>query len=261
MLVRAKKYLGQHFLKSPQIAEQIVTSLEGVNFDKVFEIGAGTGALTDFILAKGCYADFEAVEIDTESIQYLQKRHPGLKITSQDFLQIPLENYKRLGLIGNLPYNIASLILFKVFENEQSVKQAVFMVQKEVGERICSKPNSKSNGILSILLQTYYDAQYLFTVGREHFIPPPKVLSAVIRLTRNNRQELLCDKVLYKKVVKMSFAQRRKTLKNALSQFVDLSQAGFERFAPLRAEQLGVEDFFELTLRIQNITQTSHVPM
>jgi 16S rRNA (adenine1518-N6/adenine1519-N6)-dimethyltransferase len=256
MFVKPKKFLGQHFLNDIETASKIVDSLEDLGFNKVLEIGPGTGVLTQFLLKRDELRDFEAVEIDSESVEFLKANYPKLKISHQDFLELDFKDTPCVGLIGNLPYNISSLILFKVFENEQSVVQSVFMLQKEVAERVAAKPNSKANGVLSILLQAFYSCEYLFTVGREHFTPPPKVLSGVVRLTRNSRSVLPCNPSLFKKVVKTAFNQRRKTLRNALSSLVDMKSSQFEAFAQRRAEQLNVEEFFELTNLIENVTQT-----
>ncbi|MFM7851153.1 MAG: 16S rRNA (adenine(1518)-N(6)/adenine(1519)-N(6))-dimethyltransferase RsmA, partial [Flammeovirgaceae bacterium] len=219
-MIRPKKFLGQHFLTDQHIAQKIVESLVlSSTPTKVIEVGPGTGVLTQY-LTKKATIDLLLVEIDRESVAYLKEHFPQLesKIFEGDFLKMDLG--KIVGgdfhIIGNFPYNISSQIFFKVLEHYQLVKQVVCMLQKEVADRIAEKEGSKTYGILSVLLQAYYDIEYLFKVPPGVFFPPPKVMSAVIRLTRNNRVTLGCDEVLFKKVVKQSFQNRRKTLRNAL---------------------------------------------
>lgn len=244
--VRAKKHLGQHFLKDENIAEKIAGSLQG-DPDAVLEIGPGTGVLTKYLLERGI-PGFKAVEIDRESAHFLRMNYPDLDLTEGDFLKLdPAVLFPgNFSLIGNFPYNISSQIFFKVLENRDRIPQVVGMIQKEVAERIASAPKKKSYGILSVLLQAWYDIEYLFSVPPQVFSPPPKVTSAVIRLTRNATTDLGCDPKLFTTVVKTAFNQRRKTLHNALKPLADYSGP----FAGKRAEELGVSDFSELTNQV-----------
>ncbi|MBO4670871.1 MAG: 16S rRNA (adenine(1518)-N(6)/adenine(1519)-N(6))-dimethyltransferase RsmA [Bacteroidales bacterium] len=258
MEVRAKKALGQHFLTDQSIAQRIVGSLgEGVR--DVLEIGPGMGVLTQYLLQREDI-DLKAVEVDGESVDYLLTHFSGIqgRLLQADFLRLPMEKvfpgpYR---IIGNFPYNISSQIFFKILDDKDRVPEVVCMIQKEVAERIAEKPGSKTYGILSVLLQAWYDIEYCFTVGPGAFAPPPKVHSAVIRLTRNSRTELGCDEKLFKQVVKTAFNQRRKTLRNALKQLlkgiqqtdpVENNQVGINALLDLRAERLSVEDFISLT--------------
>lgn len=275
--VRAKKALGQHFLSDEDIAIEIVDSLlipesgldesptveGGVN---VLEIGPGTGVLTKFLLMDK-RINLQLCEIDTESIDKLRDRFPQFLYTLQprDFLQTELEevfpsssdikpgtNGNEVYVIGNFPYNISSQIFFKILEDKDRITQVVCMLQKEVAERLASGPGGRDYGILSVLLQTWYDIEYLFTVDESAFVPPPKVKSGVIRLWRNTRESLDCDWNTYKNIIKSTFGQRRKTLRNSIRQIISpdvISQ--YEEGAPLldkRPEQLGVEDFINLAL-------------
>jgi 16S rRNA (adenine1518-N6/adenine1519-N6)-dimethyltransferase len=240
--VRAKKHLGQHFLKDESIAEDIAKALP-TGISSVLEIGPGMGVLTKY-LHKNPEFSFKVVEIDAESVAYLHEKYPELTVISDDFLKMNLSNLfdGNFAVIGNFPYNISSQILFKVLEHRNAVPCVVGMFQKEVAERIAAKSGNKTYGILSVLLQAFYDIEYLFTVHEHVFSPPPKVKSAVIRLTRNSRQHLNCDEKQFFTVVKTAFNQRRKTLRNALSGLFDktlLSHPIFDK----RAEQLAVEDF------------------
>ena len=254
-MVRPKKFLGQHFLKDQNIAAKIVDALvlpAQKNF--VLEIGPGTGVLTQFLVGKE-NVDLHLVEIDRESVAYLKEHYPShaQKIIEGDFLELDLGQLtdQNIYVIGNFPYNISSQIFFKVLDHRSRVKQVVGMVQKEVADRIAEKEGSKTYGIVSVLLQAFYDIELLFKVSPGVFFPPPKVMSAVIRMTRNNRDHLPCDEALFKKVVKQGFQNRRKTLRNALkplnlpTQILSLPQLD------LRAEQLSVEDFISLTLQIE----------
>ena len=261
MEVRAKKSLGQHFLTDQRIAQDIVDALrtEIPGQIQVLEVGPGMGVLTQYLLQREDI-DLRAVEIDRESVDYLYVHYPAIagKLIQGDFLRLPLDRMfpaqtdgnvpaSPIHLIGNFPYNISSQIFFKVIDNRSRVPQVVCMIQKEVAERIAEKPGTKTYGILSVLLQAWYDIEYLFTVGEGAFNPPPKVKSAVIRLTRNSRQSLDCDESLFKKVVKTAFGQRRKTLRNSLK---TLLPEGFDTSDPifdLRPERLSVEDFIRLT--------------
>lgn len=248
--VRAKKYLGQHFLRDLDIAQRIADSLrfEGDPMP-VIEIGPGMGVLTQYLLANP-RINLTAVEIDRESVAYLQEHFPQLKLVEGDFLKMDLRSYFQgeFCIIGNYPYNISSQIFFKLLEYRDCVPCLSGMVQKEVAERIASKPGTKAYGILSVLLQAYYDVEYLFTVSEHVFDPPPKVKSAVFRLTRNGVKQLSCDDKMFKTVVKTAFNQRRKTMRNSLRALVQndaelLSNKVFDK----RPEQLGVDEFVELT--------------
>lgn len=251
--VRAKKALGQHFLTDLNIARKIATSLSGgtaENPDKVLEVGCGMGVLTQFLLQRDDIVTYGA-EIDSESVEYLHAHYPNFaeRLTEGDFLKMDLEaSYgRRLKIIGNFPYNISSQIFFKVLENRDIVPECVGMIQKEVAVRLAEPPGSKEYGILSVLLQAWYDIEYLFTVGEKVFNPPPKVKSAVIRLTRNKTERLECDETLFIKVVKASFGQRRKMLRNSLKAAFGNFGGNEHRFFTMRAEQLSVADFVELT--------------
>jgi 16S rRNA (adenine1518-N6/adenine1519-N6)-dimethyltransferase len=250
-LVRAKKHLGQHFLTDKNIAAKIVESLrpEG-KYKQVLEVGPGMGILSDFLLQKTEY-EVSLVDIDTESYQFLQKKYPqlGTRLLNADFLEMDFAALfdGPLGIIGNFPYNISSQILFKVLDNRAQVVEVVGMFQKEVAERCSAKAGSKEYGILSVFLQAYYKVEYLFTVKAGVFNPPPKVLSAVIRLTRNETAELGCDEKLFWLVVKAGFNQRRKTLRNAVSSLMNKEKMTDEPLLDLRAERLTVADFVKLT--------------
>lgn len=250
MEVRAKKYLGQHFLKDEHIAQQIADSLTG-STPHVLEIGPGMGVLTKYLYAKP-ELDFHAIEIDTESVVYLHDHYPTLHVIEGDFLQLDLSSLfsEPFAVIGNFPYNISSQILFKVFDNRNHIPEVVGMFQKEVAERVAAKPGSKTYGILSVLLSAFYDVEYLFTVPEYVFNPPPKVKSAVIRLRRNDVTSLECDEKLFTQVVKIGFNQRRKTLRNALRQLNKSLDAVPAQLLSLRAEQLSVQDFVTITLSL-----------
>jgi 16S rRNA (adenine1518-N6/adenine1519-N6)-dimethyltransferase len=250
--VRPKKHLGQHFLADPNIARRIVESLrrpDGVR--EVLEIGPGMGVLTQYLLEDNAFQT-SVVEIDTESVAYLAAHYPALapRIYATDFLRQDLGTMfpgQPLAIIGNFPYNISSQIFFQVLASRQQVREVVGMIQKEVAERLAEPPGSKTYGILSVLLQAYYDIEYLFTVPPHVFVPPPKVESAVVRLTRNTTEKLDCDEQLFFRVVKQAFSTRRKTLRNALKPLGLSSEAMSEEIFDKRAEQLGVNDFVRLT--------------
>ncbi|MBR4963818.1 MAG: 16S rRNA (adenine(1518)-N(6)/adenine(1519)-N(6))-dimethyltransferase RsmA [Alistipes sp.] len=251
--VRAKKALGQHFLTDLNIARKIATSLSGgsaENPDKVLEVGCGMGVLTQFLLQRDDIVTYGA-EIDSESVEYLHVHYPEFapRLSEGDFLKMDLRaTYgDRLKIIGNFPYNISSQIFFKVLENRDIVPECVGMIQKEVAVRLAEPPGSKEYGILSVLLQAWYDIEYLFTVGEKVFNPPPKVKSAVIRLARNGVERLDCDEQLFIKVVKASFGQRRKMIRNSLKSVFGNFGGNEHRFFTMRAEQLSVADFVELT--------------
>jgi 16S rRNA (adenine1518-N6/adenine1519-N6)-dimethyltransferase len=250
-LVRAKKHLGQHFLTDKNIAAKIVDSLRpDGRFGHVLEVGPGMGVLSDFLLQKTEY-ETSLIDIDTESYDFLKKKYPqlGTRLINADFLELDFKSIfpESFAIIGNFPYNISSQILFKVLDNRQQVVEVVGMFQKEVAERCAAKPGSKEYGILSVFLQAYYKVEYLFTVKAGVFNPPPKVLSAVIRLTRNDKQTLDCDEKLFWQIVKAGFNQRRKTLRNAISSLINKEKLTDEPVLDLRAERLSVEDFVKLT--------------
>ena len=253
-LVRAKKHLGQHFLTDKNIAAKIVESLRpNSRYKQVLEVGPGMGILSDFLFQK-TELELFLIDIDTESYEYLQKKYPNLgrRLINADFLEMDFGAFFTgpLAIIGNFPYNISSQILFKVLDNRRQVVEVVGMFQKEVAERCSAKPGSKEYGILSVFLQAYYKVEYLFTVKAGVFNPPPKVLSAVIRLTRNETAELNCDERLFWQVVKAGFNQRRKTLRNALSSLINKEKMTEQPILDLRAERLTVEDFVKITNQI-----------
>ncbi|HBY52232.1 MAG TPA: 16S rRNA (adenine(1518)-N(6)/adenine(1519)-N(6))-dimethyltransferase [Marinilabiliales bacterium] len=250
--VRAKKNLGQHFLKDKDIAQNIVENLRAENVTKVLEIGPGMGVLTQFLLQNQSY-ETSVVEIDRESVDYLNQHFPELKdrIISDDFLRLNLNNYftESFAIIGNFPYNISSQIFFKVLEYHNQIPEVVGMLQKEVAERLAASPGSKTYGILSVFLQAYYDIEYLFTVDENLFIPPPKVKGGVIRLTRNQTEHLNCDEKLFKSVVKMAFNQRRKTMRNSLGSMIHNDELKANPIFNMRPEQMGVAEF-EMIVRL-----------
>jgi len=246
--VKAKKGLGQHFLTDKNIARKIVDSLLPGEFNTLIEIGPGTGVLTGFLLEK-FPVNFLAIELDKESIEYLKNTYPDHteKFIYGDFLKFSFDQYKSpIAIIGNFPYYISSQIFFRVLENRTLVNQVVCMIQKEVAERIASKCGNKTYGILSVFLQAYFKIEYLFTVNEKCFSPPPKVKSAVIRLTRNSTNEIECDPDLFIKVVKTTFGQRRKVLSNSLKSGFDNIPVNSELLSK-RPEQLNVKQFVELT--------------
>ena len=250
-VVRPKKNLGQHFLTDQNIARKIVDSL-GTEIPDVLEIGPGTGVLTQYLLQRN-EINLHVIEIDRESVAYLKQHFPQLiNIYEEDFLKAGIENRfsERFNIIGNFPYNISSQIFFRILTVRNRVPEVVGMVQKEVAERIASKHGTKSYGILSVLLQAFYNIEYLFTVGEYVFLPPPKVKSAVIRLKRNSVESLPCDEKLFTSVVKAAFNQRRKMLRNSLR---NICGEVPEKFAEKRPEQLSVSDFIEITQLIENL--------
>lgn len=250
--VRAKKFLGQHFLKDLSVAQRIA---ETITAGRVLEIGPGMGVLTQYLL-KNPNLQTTAIEIDRESVAYLKEWYPELHLIEGDFLKLDLNIIYPDGdfcVIGNYPYNISSQIFFKVLDHKDRIPVCSGMIQKEVAERIASKPGKKAYGILSVLLQAYYDIEYLFTVDEHVFNPPPKVKSAVVRLTRNNRQQLDCDEALFKTIVKTAFNQRRKQMRNSLMGIVGKENPLLnEPIFTKRPEQLNVEEFISLTKLIQN---------
>ena len=248
--VRAKKGLGQHFLKDLQIAKRIADTMDAYKGVPVFEIGPGMGVLTRFLLDAG--HDLSVVELDLESVAYLEDNFPELDgcIIAEDFLRLDLSKvfFGKFCVIGNYPYNISSQIFFKVLDYKDQIPCCSGMLQKEVAERLAAGPGSKTYGILSVLLQAWYDVEYLFTVSETVFDPPPKVKSGVLRATRNGRTSLGCDEALFKTVVKTTFNQRRKTLRNSIRPILgkDCPDYGLPIFDK-RPEQLSVEQFVELT--------------
>jgi 16S rRNA (adenine1518-N6/adenine1519-N6)-dimethyltransferase len=250
--VRAKKHLGQHFLKDENIARDIVEALKHKTlYRQVLEVGPGMGVLTKYLLAESSYKTY-IIDIDRESIAFLKQNFPALenRIIEGDFLKLDfstLFNNEPFAVIGNFPYNISTEILFKVLDNKEQVPEVVGMFQKEVAERIAAKPRNKTYGITSVLLQAFYDIEYLFTVDEHVFNPPPRVKSAVIRLVRNNVKKLDCDEKLFKQVVKAGFNQRRKTLRNSIKGFQLKPEFTDHKYLTQRAEELSVADFVALT--------------
>ncbi|PXY00803.1 16S rRNA (adenine(1518)-N(6)/adenine(1519)-N(6))-dimethyltransferase [Marinifilum breve] len=253
--VRAKKNLGQHFLKDLNIAKKIVAGLKADNVSKVLEIGPGMGVLTQYLLQDDKF-ETHVVEIDTESVAYLKENYPNLsdRIIGEDFLKYDLSKIfnESFAVIGNFPYNISSQIFFKILEHRDQVPEVVGMIQKEVAERMSAVPGNKTYGILSVLMQAFYDIEYLFTVSEKVFDPPPKVKSAVIRMARNTTSNLECDEKLFFRVVKTGFNQRRKTLRNSLKSILGEHKLDDELMAK-RPEQLSIEQFVYLTNKIQEL--------
>lgn len=254
--VKPKKALGQHFLTDVTIAERIAATLDDYKSMPVLEIGPGMGMLTRPLFDAG--HNLTVVELDGESVEYLSQHFPELqgRILGEDFLKCDLSKLfpDKFCVIGNYPYNISSQIFFKVLDYKDNIPCCSGMIQKEVAERLASPPGSKAYGILSVLLQAWYDVEYLFTVSEHVFDPPPKVKSAVIRMTRNNVTSLGCDEVLFKRVVKTAFNQRRKTLRNSLRPI--LGEAMSQMTDPVfnsRPEQLSVAQFVELTLLVERV--------
>ena len=246
--VQPKKNLGQHFLKDTGIARKIAVSLTGDGYSSVLEIGPGMGILTGFLMERR-FPDFRVIEIDNESVHYLQTHFPELNnILTGDFLTMDIDSCfpEKMGIIGNFPYNISTQIFFKVLKHREKVVEIAGMLQKEVAERICAGPGSKTYGILSVLLQAFYKTEYLFTVPEHVFSPPPKVKSGVIRLIRNDVKNLDCDEILFFRVVKACFNQRRKTLRNSVRAAFELKRNDYFEFG-LRPEQLSVDQFVQLT--------------
>ncbi|MDX9928401.1 MAG: 16S rRNA (adenine(1518)-N(6)/adenine(1519)-N(6))-dimethyltransferase RsmA [Bacteroidales bacterium] len=250
--IKPKKRLGQHFLRDKNIAARIAGSLTGEGYINVIEVGPGMGMLTQFLLQRN-FPNFVAAEIDRESVTYLRERFgDDLSIIEKDFLRLDLESLfdGNFAITGNFPYNISSQIFFRAIEYRHKVREVTGMIQKEVAERIHSRPGSKQYGILSVLLQAWYSTEILFTVPPHLFFPMPKVNSAVIRLRRNKVERLDCDEDLFIRVVKSAFNQRRKTLRNALRARFSV-QGIDDKVLSLRAEQLSVNSFAELTRIIE----------
>ena len=247
--VKPKKYLGQHFLNDENIARKIVNSLSLSGYSNVMEIGPGTGVLTKYLL--DLKLDLKLVEIDSESVVFLKTKlgiDPSI-ILESDFLKLKLDDVfiNKFAIIGNFPYNISTQIIFKALEYKNLVPELIGMFQKEVAERICEKKGSKKYGILSVLTQAYYETDYLFSVPPSVFTPPPKVTSAVIRLIRKEQVDINYNERLFFKVVKLSFQQRRKTLRNSLKTFNLSDSLREDTIFDLRPEQLSVEEFISLT--------------
>lgn len=249
MNVKAKKHLGQHFLTDENIARKIVEGLGFQNYNHVLEVGPGTGVLTKYLLEMP--TETYVAEIDTESIEYLKLHYQKLenKHFTGDFLKINLSEIfnSQVAVIGNFPYNISSQILFKIIDNYQQIPEMVGMFQKEVAERTAAVPRNKDYGILTVLVQAYYDVKYLFTVHENVFNPPPKVKSGVIKLTRNPKEGLEGNEILFKQIVKTGFNQRRKKLSNALKPLTIPESIKNHSFMDKRAEELSVEDFIAFT--------------
>ncbi len=261
--VKPKKRLGQHFLHDRHIASRIAGALRLTQVpEEVLEVGPGTGILTGY-LVNNPGIRLKAVEIDAEAVAYLHKTWPQVELLHDDFLRLELDKLfdNPFSIIGNFPYNISSPIFFSILRQRTKVKQVVCMVQLEVAERIAAAPGKKVYGVLSVLLQTFYTVELLFTVAPGAFVPPPKVHSAVLRLIQNTRQKLACNETLFFNVVKQAFNKRRKTLRNALK---NLTLPAFQQhpvwlqYADKRAEQLGVDDFIKLTTLIEQHRAASH---
>lgn len=250
MSIRAKKHLGQHFLTDENIAKKIVEGLSFEGYQHILEVGPGMGVLTKYLIEKE--VKLHLAEIDTESIAYLQNHYESITEDTfvGDFLKTDFSylNEEQLGVIGNFPYNISSQILFKITDHFQQIPEMIGMFQKEVAERTSAVPRTKEYGILSVLVQAYYDVNYLFTVHENVFNPPPKVKSGVIRLNRNPKQGLEGNEVLFKQIVKAGFNQRRKKLSNALKALNIPESLKTHEFLNKRAEELSVEDFIAFTI-------------
>ena len=254
-LVKPKKFLGQHFLKDLKIAQDIADTVDACPAIPVLEVGPGMGVLTQFLIPKE--RPLKVVELDFESVAYLRENFPALEknIVEADFLKLPLDQLfegSPFVLTGNYPYNISSQIFFKMLDYKELIPCCTGMIQKEVAERMAAAPGSKTYGILSVLMQAWYRVEYLFTVHEHVFNPPPKVKSAVIRMTRNDTKELGCNEVLFKQVVKTTFNQRRKTLRNSIKPILGKeSPLLADEIFNKRPEQLSVEQFVELTNRVE----------
>ena len=262
-LVKPKKFLGQHFLRDLGIANDIADTVDTCPNIPILEVGPGMGVLTHFLLKKD--REVKVVELDFESVAYLKENFTSLEgqIIEDDFLKLNLEhifNGKPFVLTGNYPYNISSQIFFKMLEYKDLIPCCTGMIQKEVAERIAAGPGSKTYGILSVLIQAWYKVEYLFTVHEHVFNPPPKVKSAVIRMTRNETTDLGCDEKLFKQIVKTTFNQRRKTLRNSISSILDKNHPlSSDLIFNKRPEQLSVQDFITLTNRVQEaLTETKN---
>lgn len=258
--VKPKKFLGQHFLKDLQVAQDIANTVDACPELPILEIGPGMGVLTQFLMTKE--RPLKVVELDFESVAYLRENFPALgnNIIEQDFLKMDLTQLfegKPFVLTGNYPYNISSQIFFKMLDYKDLIPCCTGMIQKEVAERMAAGPGSKTYGILSVLIQAWYRVEYLFTVHEHVFNPPPKVKSAVIRMTRNETQELGCNEKLFKQIVKTTFNQRRKTLRNSISPILDKTNPLMaDPIFNKRPEQLSVQEFIDLTNRVEQALNT-----
>lgn len=258
-LVKPKKFLGQHFLKDLQVAQDIADTIDTCPDIPVLEVGPGMGVLTQYLLHKE--RPVKVVELDFESVAYLKENFPQLgdNIIEQDFLKMDLSELfgnQPFVLTGNYPYNISSQIFFKMLDYKDLIPCCTGMIQKEVAERIAARPGNKTYGILSVLIQAWYSVEYLFTVHEHVFNPPPKVKSAVIRMTRNSTRKLGCNEKLFKQIVKTTFNQRRKTLRNSIASILDKTNPlSADPIFNKRPEQLSVEDFIELTNRVEKALQ------
>ena len=253
--VRAKKALGQHFLTDQRVAERIAATLDQYVGTPVLEIGPGMGVLTHWLMERG--HNLTVIEIDHESVEYLQRHYPSLAIIEGDFLEYDLASVygdQPFCVIGNYPYNISSQIFFKVLDYKDQIPCCSGMLQREVAQRLAAKEGSKTRGILSVLLQAWYDVEYLFTVNENVFNPPPKVKSGVVKLTRNCVRHLPCDESLFRTVVKTTFGQRRKTIRNSARSLIPpATQLPDSPLFAMRPEQLSVEQFYELTNIINSL--------
>jgi 16S rRNA (adenine1518-N6/adenine1519-N6)-dimethyltransferase len=253
--MKAKKSYGQHFLNKEHIARDIALGLTWTDqYQQIVEIGPGQGMLTKHLIEEHPNHQLKVVEADRDMVAYLTKHYPDLfpNIIAEDFLKVPLKEHfqEPYAIIGNFPYNISSQILFKLLDNRTDVPELVGMFQKEVAERVVAHPNNKAYGVLTVLVQAYYDAEYLFTVGPEHFNPPPKVQSAVIRLHRKaNFEDLGCDPSRFKAIVKVAFGTRRKMLRNSMKQFFPKEVLFEDKLFEQRPENLSVSEFITLTRR------------
>lgn len=258
--VKPKKFLGQHFLKDLQVAQDIANTVDACPEFPILEVGPGMGVLTQFLMTKE--RPLKVVELDFESVAYLRENFPALgnNIIEQDFLKMDLTQLfegKPFVLTGNYPYNISSQIFFKMLDYKDLIPCCTGMIQKEVAERMAAGPGSKTYGILSVLIQAWYRVEYLFTVHEHVFNPPPKVKSAVIRMTRNETQELGCNEKLFKQIVKTTFNQRRKTLRNSISPILDKTNPLMaDPIFNKRPEQLSVQEFIDLTNRVEQALNT-----
>ncbi len=258
--VKPKKFLGQHFLKDLQVAQDIANTVDACPELPILEVGPGMGVLTQFLMTKE--RPLKVVELDFESVAYLRENFPALgnNIIEQDFLKMDLTQLfegKPFVLTGNYPYNISSQIFFKMLDYKDLIPCCTGMIQKEVAERMAAGPGSKTYGILSVLIQAWYRVEYLFTVHEHVFNPPPKVKSAVIRMTRNETQELGCNEKLFKQIVKTTFNKRRKTLRNSISPILDKTNPLMaDPIFNKRPEQLSVQEFIDLTNRVEQALNT-----
>ena len=259
--VRAKKHLGQHFLTDESIAKNIAETLTYKGYENVLEIGPGTGVMTKYLLEKK--SNLIAMDLDSESVSYLIAHYPQehLQILEADFLKEDLQDYfgtEQFAITGNFPYNISTQIVFKMLDIKEQVPEFTGMFQKEVAQRICANEGSKTYGILSVLAQAFYDAQYLFTVPPTVFNPPPKVDSGVLRLTRKKEITLPCSEAMLYKVVKLAFQQRRKTLRNSLKSLNISDKLKEDTIFGLRPEQISVQDFITLTQKLEADAISTH---